>query len=160
MKQADLPPHIIDAFWKRWGDNSFLRAQGLELEITGVGEAVVRLPQPTPVQRGGGGAAAVLNGGVIAYMFDGALGCAIASGHLARPELAQIDPLKLRQSTINLDISYLEAATGASFEARGRVVRAGRSLVFAEGQLFDDAGRVCAAAKGIWRIFWPPAEPR
>jgi uncharacterized protein (TIGR00369 family) len=155
LNQDPLPQHLVDAFWKRWGNNTFMRAQGLEVEITGVGQALVRLPQPTLEQRGGGGSDGVLNGGVIAYMFDGALGCAIASSLLARPEMRDIDPRELRQSTINLDISYVEAASGAHFEARGKVVRSGRSVAFAEGELLDAQGRVCAAAKGIWRVFWP-----
>lgn len=155
MNQDPLPPHVVEAFWKRWGNNTFMRAQGLEVEIAGVGQALVRLPQPTLEQRGGGGSDGVLNGGVIAYMFDGALGCAIASSLLARPEMRDIDPSELRQSTINLDISYVEAASGDRFEARGRVVRASRSVAFAEGELHDAQGRVCATAKGIWRVFWP-----
>lgn len=163
MSDKHLPQHLIDAFWKRWGNNTFMKAQGLEIEIVGVGNAVVRLPKVSPTQRGGGGSDAVLNGGVIAYMFDGALGCAIASTSLARPEMLGVDPSQLRQSTINLDISYVEAASGDHFEARGKVVRASRSMAFAEGELYDAQGRVCATAKGIWRIFWPraadPAKP-
>ena len=120
-----------------------------------VGRAGVHLRAPTAVQRGGGGSADVINGGVIAYMFDAALGCAIASANLARPEMRSIDPRELRQSTINLDISYIEAAAGPRFEAHGQVVRAGRGMAFAEGRLLDADGRVCATAKGIWRVFWP-----
>ena len=157
MSDTHLPQHLIDAFWKRWGSNTFMKAQGLEIEIVGVGNAVVRLPRVLPTQRGGGGSDTVLNGGVIAYMFDGALGCAIASTLLARPEMLGVDPSQLRQSTINLDISYVEAASGDHFEARGKVVRASRSMAFAEGELYDAQGRVCATAKGIWRIFWPRA---
>ena len=80
--QPPLPPAVVDAFWQRWGSNTFLSAQGLELELAGVGRAVVHLRKPTVMQRGGGGSADVINGGVIAYMFDAALGCAIASAEL------------------------------------------------------------------------------
>lgn len=163
MSDNPIPQHVIDAFWQRWGNNLFMRAQGLEVDIVGVGEAVVRLPQVMATQRGGGGSDTVLNGGVIAYMFDGALGCAIASSLLARPEMRGIDPQRLRQSTINLDISYVDAASGDHFQARGKVVRASRNIAFAEGELLDAQGRTCATAKGIWRIFWPrdaaPARP-
>jgi len=89
--QPPLPPAVVDAFWQRWGSNTFLSAQGLELELAGVGRAVVHLRKPTVMQRGGGGSADVINGGVIAYMFDAALGCAIASANLARPEMRSID---------------------------------------------------------------------
>jgi len=155
LDQPKLPPAVVEAFWKRWGSNTFLSAQGLELELGDVGRVVVHLRAPTAVQRGGGGSADVINGGVIAYMFDAALGCAIASANLARPEMREGNPGGLRQSTINLDITYVDAAAGARFEAHGRVVRVGRSVAFAEGDLRDERGRVCATAKGIWRIFWP-----
>jgi|TARA_Y100001972_G_scaffold117172_1_gene155881 uncharacterized protein (TIGR00369 family) len=156
--QPPLPPAVVDAFWQRWGSNTFLSAQGLELELAGVGRAVVHLRKPTVMQRGGGGSADVINGGVIAYMFDAALGCAIASANLARPEMRSIAPHELRQSTINLDITYVDAATGPRFEAHGRVVRSGRSVAFAEGELRDGQGRVCATAKGIWRVMWPQPD--
>lgn len=155
MNDQAIPRHVIDAFRRRWDNHDFMLAQGLEVEMTAVGEAVVRLPKVLPSQRGGGGSDQVLNGGVIAYMFDGALGCAIASGLLARPEARAIDPQKLVQSTINLDVTYLEAAAGDHFEARAKLLRAGRSTAFAEGQLLDSGGRVCATARGIWRVFWP-----
>ncbi|HRH89213.1 MAG TPA: PaaI family thioesterase [Rubrivivax sp.] len=155
MNLPPLPAHVVDAFWERWGGGSFLSAQGLEIELAGEGRAIVHLRSPSAAQRGGGGSDAVLNGGVIAYMFDGALGSSITTASLARPEMREIDPLAYAQSTINLDITYVRAATGARFAAHGKVVNAGRNVAFAEGELLDDQGRVCATAKGIWRVFWP-----
>ena len=38
------------------------------------------------------------------------------------------------------------------------MVRASRNIAFAEGELLDAQGRICATAKGIWRIFWPRDE--
>ena len=150
-------PHLdrIAAYKKSWNDNPFLKAQGLEVEETGVGRAIVRLPKALPTQRGGGGSDTVINGGVISYMFDGALGWAIISSLLDMPEAADIDPFELRQFTINLDITFLNAAMGDSFEARGNVVRISRTTAFAEGEFLDANGTVCATAKGIWRVFWP-----
>jgi len=145
----------IAEYKRSWNNTPFLKAQGLEVEETATGQAVVRLPQALPSQRGGGGSDTVLNGGVISYMFDGALGWAVISSLLAMPEAAEIDPFELRQFTINLDITYLNAAMGDRFEAHGKVVRASRSTAFAEGQFLDANGAVCATAKGIWRVFWP-----
>jgi acyl-coenzyme A thioesterase PaaI-like protein len=145
----------IAACKQGWNDSPFLKAQGLEVEETAVGRAVVRLPKALPTQRGGGGSDTVLNGGVISYMFDGALGWAIISSLLAMPEASDIDPFELRQFTINLDITFLNAAMGDSFEARGNVVRISRTTAFAEGEFLEANGTVCATAKGIWRVFWP-----
>ena len=61
----------------------------------------------------------------------------------------------LRQFTINLDITFLDAAMGSHFEAHGRIVRVSKSTAFAEGDFVDANGKVCATAKGIWRVFWP-----
>ena len=155
MKLLPLSAPVLEAFWQRWGGGSFLSAQGLELELAGEGRAIIHLREPRATQRGGGGSDTVLNGGVIAYMFDGALGSSITTASLARPEMRETDPLAYAQSTINLDITYVRAATGAHFAAHGKVVNAGRNVAFAEGELLDDQGRVCATAKGIWRVFWP-----
>jgi len=149
------PLERIAAYKRGWNDSVFMKAQGLEVEELGTGNVVVRLPQVLPTQRGGGGTEHVLNGGVVAYMFDGALGWSIISSLLAMPEAQDIDPFELRQFTINLDITYLEAAIGERFEAHGQVVRASRSTAFAEGRFLDANGKLCATAKGIWRVFWP-----
>ncbi len=140
---------------QQWNESAFLKAQGLEVEEIGTGEVVLRLPQMLPSQGGGGGTERVLNGGVVAYMFDGALGWAIISALLAMPEALEIDPFELRQFTISLDITYLDAAMGNRFEAHGKVVRVSRSTAFAEGRFLDANGKLCATAKGIWRVFWP-----
>jgi len=149
------PLERIAAYKRGLNDSVFLKAQGLEVEELDTGNVVVRLPQVLPTQRGGGGTEHVLNGGVVAYMFDGALGWSIISSLLAMPEAQDIDPSELRQFTINLDITYLDAAIGDRFEAHGQVVRASRSTAFAEGRFLDANGKVCATAKGIWRVFWP-----
>ena len=97
----------------------------------------------------------MLNGGVIAYMCDGALGYSIISGLLALPEAGQIDARELRTFTITLTMTYLDVARGDSFAAHGRVVRLGRGTAFAEGQFVNQDGKVCATAQGIWRVLWP-----
>ena len=125
MSNTDPSQFQRIADYKRsWSNNPFLNAQGLEVEEIGTGEVVVRLPQVLPSQRGGGGTDHVLNGGVVSYMFDGALGWAIISSLLAMPEALEIDPFELRQFTINLDITYLEASIGDRFEAHGTEVLA------------------------------------
>jgi len=64
------------ADYKRpWNESVYTRAQGLAVEEVAAGKVIVRLPQVQNSQLGGGGGfLPVLNGGVIAYMFDGALG--------------------------------------------------------------------------------------
>lgn len=139
-----------------WYTDDFMRAQGLEMRVVTVGQMVLTLPRVSGAQRGGGGAGSrMLNGGVTAYMFDGVLGYSIMSALRAMPEASRIDLTQLRHFTISLDITYLEAAMGDRFEAHGRTVRVSRTTAFAEGSFLDSTDKVCATAKGIWRVLWP-----
>ena len=149
---AEQTPRVEQFHEDKFG--VFYRAHGLTLEEVRPGEAVVRLAQATEDQRGGGGTDA-LNGGVIAYMFDGALGAAVASAALHRLDGQGLDPTGFGQVTITLNISYLRAARGDRFEARGVALQVGGSVAFAEGKFYDERGDVCASATGVWRVFLP-----
>ncbi len=142
-------------FKQRWNESPFMQAQGLTAEEITPGEVALHLAAPTPAQRGAGGPPDAINGGVISYMFDGALGYAIVSAQLPALEAAGLSLASYSQVTMNLDITYLAAAQGERFKAIGRVLRAGRGTAFAEGELLNERGEVCASAKGIWRVFWP-----
>jgi uncharacterized protein (TIGR00369 family) len=142
-------------FKERWNESPFMQAQGLTAEEIAPGEVTIHLRSPTLAQRGAGGPPDAINGGVISYMFDGALGYAIVSAQLPRLEAAGLSLARYSQVTMNLDITYLAPAQGGSFRAIGRVLRVGRSTAFAEGELLNGRGEVCATAKGIWRVFWP-----
>lgn len=155
MSEVDHPHYVAP---DNWGKSPFLVSQGLEVEEVATGHVVLHLRNPRPEQRGAGGSPLAINGGLISYMFDGSLGWAIVSAQLPRLRAQGVDPECYRQVTINLDISFLEAALGTRFESHGRILRAGRCTAFAEGELRDENGRVCATAKGIWRIFWPSSQ--
>lgn len=149
---------VIASIKRGWNEDAFMRAQGLSVEEHAPGEVTICLAQAAPSQRGGGAggdAAKVINGGVISYMCDGALGYSIISGLLALPEAQTVDARELRTFTITLTMTYLDVARGDRFEARGRVLRLGRGTAFAEGQFINEDGKVCATAQGIWRVLWP-----
>ncbi len=135
---------------ERYG--GFYEAQGLTARDVTPGDVVIELNDPRDDQRGGGGTAA-LNGGVIAYMFDGAMGAAIASLVIDRFGIDAEDESAFGEATISLTINYVQPAMGNHFEAHGHAVRAGRTTAFAEGRLLDENGSVCATATGVWRLF-------
>lgn len=156
MNSATSKHDRIAEYKRRWNEIPFMRSHGLEVEEVAAGEVIVHLRQAADSQRGGGNnAGPALNGGVVAYLFDGALGWAITSALLELPGAQDIEPNDLSQYTLNLSISYLDAAVGDRFEAHGNAVRVSRSTAFAEGRLLDEKGKVCATANGVWRIFWP-----
>lgn len=86
----------------------------------------------------------VVHGGMVSSMLDMALGAAVLAA--MRPEEWC--------GTVSLDIQFARPARGREVRARGRLVNRGERVAFAEGELIDDRGRVCARAQGVWHI-WP-----
>jgi uncharacterized protein (TIGR00369 family) len=85
-----------------------------------------------------------VHGGALATMLDAALANAARSVTAAGSGVA----------TVNLSINYLAPGQGTLI-ARGRVVRAGRSLVSAEATVTDAAGAAVAQAIGTLRVIAP-----
>jgi uncharacterized protein (TIGR00369 family) len=100
-----------------------------------------------PHHRGGLGTEAV-NGAVIAAVFDFTIGLV---GHFcARGR---------RVGTAQINVHFIRPVLGDRFEVFGRLVRAGRSLVFATAELHDQEGTVCARCDGIVAVTGEPARP-
>ncbi len=57
--------------------------------------------------------------------------------------------LDRRSGTVQLNIHFVRPVLGDRFEVLGRLVRAGRSLVFATADLHDQRGQLCARCEGI-----------
>lgn len=133
----------------RWG-REFFRWAGIRIREVGGGKAVTEL-EVADHHRGGGGTRAV-NGGIMAYLFDGTLGLAVGSTW---------DPGVRGQVTVTLTIHYVR-----SLDVDGRVVctaevvRRGGQTVFVDGEIRDEAGRLAATCTGIYRLFRDPGRPR
>jgi acyl-CoA thioesterase len=86
----------------------------------------------------------VVHGGVYATILDTAMGGAVVS-------LLQDGEIT---ATTSLYVEFLRPArTGARLRARGDVMRRGRHIAFAEGNLFDDEDRRLSQAHGTWYIW-------
>jgi uncharacterized protein (TIGR00369 family) len=86
-----------------------------------------------------------VHGGYSATLLDSAMGCAVHTR------------LKAGQgyTTLELKVAYHRSMTDTSgpLRAEGRVVSLGRRAAFAEGKLFDAAGRLCATATTTCLVF-------
>jgi uncharacterized protein (TIGR00369 family) len=92
----------------------------------------------------------VVHGGVYATILDTSMGAAVLSV-LGPGETA---------ATTSLYVEFLRAAReGDTLTARGEVLRRGRHLVFAEGNLYGEDGRRLSQARGTWYIWAPESEP-
>lgn len=92
---------------------------------------------------------AVVHGGVYATILDTAMGAAVVS---------VLGPGETTATT-SLYVEFLRAAReGETLTARGEVLRRGRHLAFAEGNLFDGQQRRLSQARGTWYI-WSGEAP-
>jgi len=110
---------------------------GLELKEAEPGQAVFEASvRPELMQNG------VLHGGVLASIADSA--CAVAA----------IFPANYA-TTINLQISYLKPVVAGRFRAVGRCLKAGKSILFSQAEVFDEnESLVCSASSQLMVIPW------
>ncbi|MGY1743910.1 PaaI family thioesterase [Blastococcus sp. SYSU D00695] len=91
----------------------------------------------------------VVHGGLVCTLLDTVAGCAVHSTL----------PRGTGYTSIEIKVTYLRAVTADSgpLRAVGRVVRPGRRVAFAEGEVTDAAGRTVATATSSLLVFPLPA---
>lgn len=91
-----------------------------------------------------------VHGGYAATLLDSA--CGLASHSTLGPNRGH--------TTLELKVSYLRglSADSGTVRATGRVLSAGRRVAFAEAELHDGAGRLCATATSTLLLF--DTQPR
>jgi uncharacterized protein (TIGR00369 family) len=116
---------------------------GAVLERIGSGEAVLRLsPRPELANTKGD-----IHGGAIASLLDMVLSQAVRSGY----------DRSFNVATINLNINYLATANG-ELTARGKLVRAGTTIAYLEGEITRPDGEIVARATANYRIIHRPTK--
>ena len=134
-----------------WNEIDFFRWPGLKLIEAEKGVARVEL-NVKDHHRGGGGSPRHLNGGIVSYMFDGLLGAAVESTW---------DEGVIGQVTITLNVQFVDAVEAEHrIEGTARVLRRGGGLVFGEGQIFDERGKLGATCTGVYKLFRDKREAR
>lgn len=81
-----------------------------------------------------------LHGGVHAAMLDQVLG------------MVTRVTTKTRCATINLNINYLAPSTDGSIFATAKIVQQGYRIVTAEGEVYDEQGKVLAKGIGTFKL--------
>jgi uncharacterized protein (TIGR00369 family) len=90
----------------------------------------------------------VMHGGVLATLIDSA--CAVAA-------LTRLWPGSYATS-VNLQVAYLRPVTGGRLVARGECLKPGRTIVFAEAKVWNEAGDlVCTGSSQLARVPLPRA---
>jgi uncharacterized protein (TIGR00369 family) len=91
----------------------------------------------------------VVHGGLVCTLLDTVAGCAV---HTTLPK-------GMAYTSIELKVNYLRAvhASSGPLTAIGRVVKPGRRVAFAEGEVLDGQGRSVATASSSLLVFPVPA---
>lgn len=119
-------------------DSAFHAGMGITVERATPGEvhlALVARPDQLNLQ-------GLLHGGVLATLADTAAGLAVRT---------KLEPGR-RHVTISLNVNYLSAASPGTIDARGRAVRVGRQIAYAEAEITDANGKVLATAQATMAI--------
>jgi uncharacterized protein (TIGR00369 family) len=80
--------------------------------------------------------AGMVQGGFLAAMLDDTQG----------PALFAMTDGEVYAPTVDFSISFIKSARPGSFVGKGRVVSLGKTIVFTEAELFDEAGDLVARA--------------
>jgi uncharacterized protein (TIGR00369 family) len=124
---------LVDDLRERLAATDFYRWAGIELLDASPGEARVAMtiePHHLNIQ-------GLVHGGLVATIADTAMGLAVRT---------RLEPGR-RHVTIQLGVSFLSPAAPGTVVARGRVVRAGRQVAFAESEVVDATGKLLAKAQ-------------
>ncbi|MEP7019207.1 MAG: PaaI family thioesterase [Pseudonocardiales bacterium] len=90
----------------------------------------------------------LVHGGLVCTLLDSVLGCAVQSTL----------PAGVGYTSIELKVNYLRPVRGDTGElrARGWVVKPGRRVAFADGDVRDADGKIVATASGSCLVMTPP----
>lgn len=134
---SDLQQYILNY------RNPFIQHLGIRCEHAEHGRVVMAL-DVRPEQRNGAGNA---HGGVVMTLLDACLGLAAMSK----------DAQFRLVVTLNLTTAFVQAGMGR-LVVEGRVVGGGRSIVFCEGEIRDEAGGLVATAQGTFKYTRPQTD--
>ena len=113
----------------------FLKYIGIKVMTLKEGYCKISLDFRDELTRLGG----ILNGGVIATLADAAGGCSVLTLNDGS-----------NQVTVKLDVSFLKPMNNGPIVAEAKVTKSGKHLSFAEIEMFDGNGALCATASGVW----------
>jgi uncharacterized protein (TIGR00369 family) len=126
-------------------DVPFLEHLGIRIIEKGNGRVKLRL-EPRPEFENSWGS---VHGGVLMTMLDVALASAGRS----------LDEACNGALTVEMKVNFITAAVGPVV-GEGRATRAGRSLIFSEGELTAEDGTLLAKATGTFKLLYPKDEDR
>jgi uncharacterized protein (TIGR00369 family) len=134
----DDPASLLDALRERLRGSRFHTWAGMEVVDATPGEVTVAMV----VHEGHVNLQGLVHGGMLAILADTACGLSIRSA---------MEPGRLHVTT-DLDIHFLAPATIGRLVGRGRALKVGRSLAFAEASIEDQDANLLARAQARFSV--------
>jgi acyl-coenzyme A thioesterase PaaI-like protein len=137
-----VPPTAeqLQAYAEGFNKSESLKNFGTELSFP-EGKKVLATVTVKPEQLGGMGRPNLVNGAVIAGVFDLVIGCSAAL----------VDPTKAT-ATMQLSMSFESPVEGKIITAESWIDRAGGSTLFSSAIIRDGAGVICARCQGVVKL--------
>ena len=133
---------LLDRIRERARTNLFWRTLGVEVEDAKDGWVRLRVPIRDDLRNATG---APLHGGVYSALVDMAVGGALSTLHA---EAAG----GVGQTTLDLNVSFIAAATEGAVYAEGQILKRGRSVAFGEARITDGQDRLLAVGRATYMI--------
>jgi len=140
-----MPNDLLTAVRERAQANSFWRHLGIEVDDAREGWVRLRVPIRDALRNAPG---APVHGGVYSALVDMAVGGALSTLH-------ETSAGGVGQTTLDLNVSFLAAATEGEVFAEGRILRRGRTIAVGEATITDSAGRLLAVGRATYMIILP-----
>jgi len=131
-----MDPNNIQALLAFMSQNvPYWRTLGLELKDVSSGKATFEASMRDDLLQNG-----ILHGGVLASIVDSA--CAVSAISLLYP--------RAYATTINLQVAYMKPVVQGKFRAEGRCLKAGRTIMFCEADVWNEQNElVCKASSEL-----------
>ena len=136
------PEDPLAAIRARTQDNLYWRYLGVAVEDAKPGWVRLRVDVRDELRNAVG---APVHGGVMSALVDMAVGGALGT-------LSDAAAGGVNQSTLDLNVSFLAAATEGPIFAEGKILRRGRTIAFGEASVTDAGGRLCAVGRATYMI--------
>ena len=122
--------------------NLFWRSLGVEVEDAKEGWVRLKVPIRDELRNAAG---APVHGGVYSALVDMAVGGALSTLHDTAAG-------GVGQATLDLNVSFVGAATEGPIFAEGRIIKRGRSIAFGEARIADAQDRLLAVGRATYMI--------
>ena len=136
---------LLSRVRERASANRYWRYLGVEVADAKEGWVRLRVPIRDELRNAAG---APVHGGVYSALVDMAVGGALSTLH-------ETSAGGVGQTTLDLNVSFLAAATEGEVFAEGRILRRGRTIAVGEATITDSAGRLLAVGRATYMIILP-----